>query len=784
MWNYKYYSLFFFFLFLFSGLSAQQNMKKRQKYLEELKPLLQPMPEWASNYGYRVNYVDNTWNDWLLRTGELPPDFDSLPSIPILPDPLLLDEGILDIPVTIPEQWEKKKARIREQYQQWVTGTIPPPPENMSYEIISDTVEDRTRIQMIELKFGPGKRAKMTFELMIPAGEGPYPVFMTQWNHRGWAQIAVRRGYIGCVYAGADDKDDTEQYQQIFKDYSFACLMRRAWGASRVVDYLLTRDEVDTGKIAISGHSRNSKQSIMAAAFDERIAACITSSGGTGGITPWRFTDPMYDCESIDEITSAFPHWFHPRLRFFSGREHKLPVDQNLVLALIAPRILMFNTALTEKQANPLAQELCYKSVKKVYRFLNAEEKIGVRFRYGKHGTSARDIEAYIDFLDLQFNRIKRPWDNTLYYDYSFEKWKNISGKDYDPYQFPNMKDDYLRTDVYGKIIRDTIAWLEKKQQLQDNLQWLLGEEPSGVQSAGPENIYTFCKPDYLDAVIDKPEDFNMAATFHIGPYHAIGDYLHGNLYYPLNEDGKIPVNEDGVIPVAIYIHEYAYSTGYARRSRQFIQSILNEGYAVLAMDMIGFGTRIEEGRFFYQRYPHWSKLGKMVTDVRAAVDVLENLEVIDSTQIFCTGYALGGTVGLITSALDERIAGTSVVSGFTPLRDSVFNQENKILEHYADVHGLIPLLGFFNGHENRIPTDFDEIMACVAPRPLMVVTNELNRHTNQEKTEDYMKEVQKVYRKIFNEKDNLLFETVPHFDDFSQKHRDLIIKWLREQKK
>lgn len=153
---------------------------------------------------------------------------------------------------------------------------------------------------------------------MIPQAEGPFPVFLTNWNHRQWAQIAVRRGYIGCLYAGADAKDDTEYYSEIWAgQYDFTRLMRRAYGASRAVDYLYTLPYVDKHKIGITGHSRNEKTSLMAAAFDERIGACIPSSGGTGAEVPWRYNSHKYDVEDIALLSCAQPAWLHPRLRFF-----------------------------------------------------------------------------------------------------------------------------------------------------------------------------------------------------------------------------------------------------------------------------------------------------------------------------------------------------------------------------------------------------------------------------------------------------------------------------------
>jgi hypothetical protein len=42
---------------------------------------------------------DKTWLDWVKRTGALPPNFEELASIPLLPDPLVIDEGGENIPV-------------------------------------------------------------------------------------------------------------------------------------------------------------------------------------------------------------------------------------------------------------------------------------------------------------------------------------------------------------------------------------------------------------------------------------------------------------------------------------------------------------------------------------------------------------------------------------------------------------------------------------------------------------------------------------------------------------
>src|SRR5262245_8715125 len=308
---------------------------KRKASLETILRLLPP--DRTSNG--RVSFLDETFKDWLSRTGELPPDFDQMPSIPLLPDPLVLDEGAKNVPVTTPEQWKEKREWMKRQLEYYITGTRPPEPDNVKATVLGEKNDGETTLRTIELTFGPENRATLTVELMVPPGKGPFPVFLTQWNHREWAQVAVRRGYLGCVYAGADSKDDTEKYSEIWAGkYDFTRLMRRAYGASRAVDYLYTLPFVDKNKIGITGHSRNGKQSLIAAAFDERITACIPSSGGTGAELPWRYCSINYDIEDIALLACAQPSWLHPRLRFFIGRENQPPVDQHRFMTLIAPR--------------------------------------------------------------------------------------------------------------------------------------------------------------------------------------------------------------------------------------------------------------------------------------------------------------------------------------------------------------------------------------------------------------------------------------------------------------
>ncbi|MBS1633410.1 MAG: acetylxylan esterase [Bacteroidetes bacterium] len=754
---------------------------KRKAYLNEIVRLLPP----DYTKSGQVSYRDKTFQDWLNRTGELPPDFDMLPSIPNLADPLSIDEGGKNIPVSNQQQWQKKREWLRKQLMFYISGTFPPQPENLQIKVLSDRKDGEMTLRLVELSFGPDNKAKLTVELMIPPGNGPFPVFLSQWNHRGWALVAVRRGYVGCVYAGADDKDDTENFAEIWSGkYDFTRIMRRAFGASRAIDYLYTLPFIDKNKIGLTGHSRNGKLSLWAAAFDDRIKAVVPSSGGSGGEVPWRFTSHKYDVEDIVLLSCAQPAWLHPRLRFFIGREDKLPVDQNSFMALIAPRGLMLSAAVNEVAANTLGIEQAYLETKKVYKFLGSENNLAIRFREGQHGTNANDIEAYVDFFDYIFKRSSRKPSNELVSNFNFENWKKISREKINPLTFPSHRPLDKKNESSEIKFSSVQQWEKEKSNIQKQIQWALGDMPAGATNPGPGVFINEQEGEkYFGTSIQRPGATETMGRIAVMPYNEFGDYLYGYLYYPKNKEPEI---KSGAVrlPAVIYLHEFDYSKGftsqyYDHNIEPFFQKLVDNGYVVFSYDMIGFGTRLQEGNLFYQRYPQWSKMGKMVTDLQAAITALSDLNFIDSSKINVAGYSLGATVGLYTSSLDKRIAKTVSVCGFMPLR-TTGSKANGGLKQWTHLYGLFPRLGFFTGNENRLPYDFHEILSCVAPRPLLLVAPSLDKDITIEEMEKIKMRAEKIYD-LFGKAGEIQVFSPADYNRFSTEMQSEVIEWLNK---
>lgn len=101
---------------------------------------------------------------------------------------------------------------------------------------------------------------------------------------------------------------------------------------------MLTLDKiVRPDQIAITGHSRNGKQSLLAAAFDTRFAAVVGSGPGAPIASPYRFTSSNFYGEG--PLTGGVAgNWWPRSILNYTGHPENLPMDGHGVLALIAPR--------------------------------------------------------------------------------------------------------------------------------------------------------------------------------------------------------------------------------------------------------------------------------------------------------------------------------------------------------------------------------------------------------------------------------------------------------------
>lgn len=196
-----------------------------------------------------------------------------------------------------------------------------------------------------------------------------------------------------------------------WKENDWGAIGAWAWGLSRMLDACKEIKGVDTSRAAVIGHSRLGKTSLWAGAQDERFGIVISNNSGEGGAALTRRDFG----ETTKIITTSFPHWFCGKYSSYSENAPALPVDQHMLIALAAPRVMCIGSAEKDEWADPKGEYLSGYHAGPVYQLFGLEglesanppglntpvgEAVRYHYRTGIHDVTDYDWERYLAAAD------------------------------------------------------------------------------------------------------------------------------------------------------------------------------------------------------------------------------------------------------------------------------------------------------------------------------------------------------------------------------------------------
>ena len=397
--------------------------------------------------------------------GGIPVNYDeALVGTYTLPDPLVLANGK---PVRDAKTWyEKRRPEIVRLFEENQHGRSPGRPAAMSFNVFDEgtpAFEGKAIRKQVTVYFSGDKNGpKMDLLLYLPAAaRKPVPLLLnlsfsansSTVDDPGikpgevWGpdkkRIPANRGRsfgklnvlpfldagfgVATVYYGDIDPDfpgglpygvralylkpgQTEPAPD-----EWGAIAAWAWGLSRAMDYLETDPGVDAKQVAILGVSRLGKTVLWAGAHDTRFAMVIASCSGEGGASLSRRN---YG-ETVKHLGARFAYQFCANYQEFGDHLDQLPVDANMLLALIAPRPLYLQTGDQDVWSDPKGEFLAAVAAGPVYRLLGKQgletdqmpppgqpimHTLGYHVHAGGHGTIPADWDQFLKFMRMHLH--------------------------------------------------------------------------------------------------------------------------------------------------------------------------------------------------------------------------------------------------------------------------------------------------------------------------------------------------------------------------------------------
>jgi len=260
-----------------------------------------------------------------------------------------------------------------------------------------------------------------------------------------------------------------------------------------------------------------------------------------------------------------------------------------------------------------------------------------------------------------------------------------------------------------GKVkpIKTKVKWERKRKEILGNMEKGMGQLPAR------NNL-----PDFNLQYSDSLAGDNYT-RYSISFLVEKNERLTAYLYLPVNlQQGK-------KYPAVMALHETdplgkgSVDGQGKNKNLGYAKELAQRGYIVIAPDYAGFG---EMNGYDFNNDRYQSGTMKGIFDHVRCVDLLQSMAMVDPEKIAVIGHSLGGHNSIFVGAFDTRLKVVISSCGWTGF--DYYDVGEIAIQKYGGRLGpwaldrYMPLLREkYNIDSKKIPFDFDEMIAAIAPR-------------------------------------------------------------------
>lgn len=583
---------------------------------------------------------------------------------------------------------------------------------------------DRGPYRIENIVFESFPKVYVTANLYIPTGgKPPYPAILAPVGHseNGKAyhyyqhlyQNLARQGYVVLSYdpfgqgerlqytdpkTGRSLYGPTGEHTQagrpmVLMGESFALYC--AWDGIRGLDYLVSRPEVDAGRLGCTGQSGGGTMTMFLAALEPRLRAAVVSDGNTENVAGPFFDPPGATDDPEQNIVGSLP----------------LGIDRGDLLLAFAPKPLLIcytthDEGVTYSPVYEEATQEIYRELQRVYGLMGAKDCVGLLASHLPHG---------LNF----FNRIPiYAW---------FNRWLRNTTSETEEAELDRFPEERLNATSTGQV-STSIGGRSVVQLNTDRARIVIARSPIQNPSVNPESVRAQVRNE-LAGLLSFPQQRSSLHS-RIRSSNPRKGVVIEEIQFESEPRMRVPgwfvrpSSRSGRGSTVLYLTDDGGDEVVAEPGS--MDRLLAAGHAVCAINLRGIGLTTPRfpsgGPNYYGGEVHlddrfaWTCLvmgrpviGQRVWDAARAVDYLVSRPDVDSSQMRIVGVGSSGLTAMMAALLDDRVRSVLV--------DRTLASYASILE--SESYSL-KLAWFVPGILRKF--DLPQIAAALSPRPCWIL--------------------------------------------------------------